>query len=182
MAERILLLGGTASELCIAAGMARELGAEVQLAEDADDALDALRSAGADLVMVEVSLDVRGLIQRLRDERFAVPILACGVNASAELAVAAVRAGAYDYVPLPPDREMIAAVLKSIGECPTEVVIADLVGQTVDDVERALILQTLERCNGNRTSASSILGISVRTMRNKLRSFIDAGYPVAPAA
>jgi DNA-binding NtrC family response regulator len=56
-----------------------------------------------------------------------------------------------------------------------------LVGQTVADVERELILQTLERCGGNRTSASTILGISVRTMRNKLRSFIDAGYPVSPA-
>jgi DNA-binding NtrC family response regulator len=55
-----------------------------------------------------------------------------------------------------------------------------LVGRSMADVERSLILQTLERCRGNRTTASSILGISVRTMRNKLRSFMDAGFPVAP--
>ncbi len=59
--------------------------------------------------------------------------------------------------------------------------INSLVGRTVEEVERELILQTLERCHGNRTSASNILGISVRTMRNKLRSFIDAGIAVSPA-
>ena len=59
--------------------------------------------------------------------------------------------------------------------------IAGLVGRTVAEVERALILQTLAHCRGNRTSASSILGISVRTMRNKLRSFIEDGIPVLPA-
>lgn len=56
-----------------------------------------------------------------------------------------------------------------------------LVGRTVADVERALILQTLAHCRGNRTSASNILGISVRTMRNKLRTFIEDGIPVLPA-
>lgn len=50
--------------------------------------------------------------------------------------------------------------------------IAQLVGQSVEEVERALILQTLDHCGGNRTAAASVLGISVRTMRNKLRSFL----------
>ena len=50
--------------------------------------------------------------------------------------------------------------------------IEQLVGQSVEQVERALILQTLERCGGNRTAAASMLGISVRTMRNKLRNFL----------
>lgn len=56
-----------------------------------------------------------------------------------------------------------------------------LVGRTIADVERELILQTLARCDGNRTSAAAILGISVRTMRNKLKSFVKDGVPVAPA-
>jgi len=56
-----------------------------------------------------------------------------------------------------------------------------LVGRTVADVERALILQTLAHCRGNRTSAAQVLGISVRTMRNKLRSFIEDGFAVDPA-
>lgn len=428
--SRILLIGGDVAELRLAAAMARDLGAEVHLAAGFEAAMDVLRSEGSDLVMVEVSRDVARLIGQLRAERIEVPVLGCGVDAPAAQAVAAVRAGAYDYVPLPPQRDLIAAVLLSIGarrhrlvgedpalrraidyatafatsavpmlfvgeggtgretlarhvharsgrsgrfvvtEClgvgaevieselfghaagafdgavapragrlaearggtlllrnidalpaiaqarllaaidspapgsarlmatcgadlrsrvaeghfradlqarlslvqvelpalrgrgsdlaqlaqmfatqlsaangleprsfgaaalalleahdwpgnvrelenlvhravllaagaeigPAQIVLDDgspiagdaagdaadlqveqLVGQTVADVERELILQTLERCGGNRTSASTILGISVRTMRNKLRSFIDAGYPVSPA-
>lgn len=55
------------------------------------------------------------------------------------------------------------------------------VGHTVADVERDLILSTLSRCGGNRTSASSVLGISVRTMRNKLKMYVEAGMQVEPA-
>ncbi|QJU57436.1 hypothetical protein HL653_06195 [Sphingomonas sp. AP4-R1] len=56
-----------------------------------------------------------------------------------------------------------------------------LVGRNLADVEQALILTTLTHCNGNRTSAAAMLGISVRTMRNKLRAFLDDGVAVTPA-
>lgn len=44
-------------------------------------------------------------------------------------------------------------------------------GTTLRDVEKKLIFETLESVNGNRTRASEILGISVRTMRNKLNEY-----------
>jgi DNA-binding NtrC family response regulator len=46
-----------------------------------------------------------------------------------------------------------------------------LVGRTVADVERELILNTLNHCLGNRTHAANILGISIRTLRNKLKEY-----------
>jgi DNA-binding NtrC family response regulator len=55
-----------------------------------------------------------------------------------------------------------------------------LVGRTVSDVERELILDTLDHCLGNRTHAANILGISIRTLRNKLREYTQAGIRVAP--
>ena len=86
--------------------------------------------------------------------------------------------------PLPPGCQLIASALlcfgPDAGSASGEAVEA-LVGRRMEDVERELILHTLERCGGNRTSASVVLGISVRTMRNKLRAFHDAGYPVSPA-
>ena len=72
--------------------------------------------------------------------------------------------------------------LVSMPEADGRIEVDSLIGRTVEEVERELILQTLERCHGNRTSASSILGISVRTMRNKLRTFIEGGIAVPPAA
>lgn len=47
----------------------------------------------------------------------------------------------------------------------------DLVGRTVEDVEKELILDTLTHCLGNRTQAAQVLGISIRTLRNKLKQY-----------
>ena len=57
-------------------------------------------------------------------------------------------------------------------------VTAALVGRTVADVERDLIIDTLKHCFGNRTHAANILGISIRTLRNKLRQYTDEGLIV----
>jgi DNA-binding NtrC family response regulator len=57
-----------------------------------------------------------------------------------------------------------------------------LIGATVGEVERELVLQTLARCDGNRTRAARVLGLSVRTMRNKIRLYTTDGIDVpAPA-
>jgi DNA-binding NtrC family response regulator len=57
------------------------------------------------------------------------------------------------------------------------------VGQTVAQVEQQLILDTLSHCIGNRTHAATILGISIRTLRNKLKEYSEAGVAVpAPQA
>jgi len=53
-----------------------------------------------------------------------------------------------------------------------------LVGHTVAEVERVLILKTLDHFEGNRTHASATLGISVRCLRDKIRQFKTFGVPV----
>jgi DNA-binding NtrC family response regulator len=53
-----------------------------------------------------------------------------------------------------------------------------LIGSTVGEIERELVLQTLARCNGNRTHAARVLGLSVRTMRNKIRQYSAEGINV----
>jgi DNA-binding NtrC family response regulator len=60
-----------------------------------------------------------------------------------------------------------------------ESVTRGLVGRTVADVERDLILDTLDHCLGNRTHAARILGISIRTLRNKLNEYTSVGIAVA---
>jgi two-component system, response regulator FlrC len=48
---------------------------------------------------------------------------------------------------------------------------AQLVGMTVKALEERLIAQTLQHVNQNRTHAAEMLGISIRTLRNKLREY-----------
>lgn len=58
--------------------------------------------------------------------------------------------------------------------------IASLVGRTMDEVERDLIIGTLGHTLGNRTHAATILGISIRALRNKLRDYASQGVAVPP--
>ena len=53
-----------------------------------------------------------------------------------------------------------------------------LIGSTVGEVERELVLQTLARCEGNRTRAARVLGMSIRTLRNRIRLYSAEGIEV----
>ena len=50
----------------------------------------------------------------------------------------------------------------------------------MDEVEQALIIETLHHTSGNRTHAATILGISIRALRNKLRDYAGQGLAVPP--
>jgi len=56
------------------------------------------------------------------------------------------------------------------------------VGTTVDEAERLLILKTLEATNNNKTKAAEILGISLKTLHNKLKEYGAQGAGEADAA
>ena len=45
------------------------------------------------------------------------------------------------------------------------------VGTTVDEAERQLIMKTLESTHNNKTRAAEILGISLKTLHNKLKEY-----------
>jgi hypothetical protein len=53
-----------------------------------------------------------------------------------------------------------------------------LVGSPLQYVERDLVLETLSHTRGNRTAAAHLLGISVRTLRNKIVEYSAEGVCV----
>src|SRR5258705_4555540 len=123
---RLLIVGSLKGQLILATKLAMDKGASVTHANDVEQALNVLRSGrGADLLMVDVALDIRDLVLRLDAERIAVPIVACGVSNDARAAVAAIHAGAMEYIPLPPDPELIAAVLAAVSDDARELVFRD---------------------------------------------------------
>jgi DNA-binding NtrC family response regulator len=123
---RLLIVGTLNGQLTTATKIAMDKGASVTHAESVDQALAVLRSGrGADLLMVEVSIDIRDLVKRLDAERIHAPIVACGVTTDARAAVAAIHAGAKEYIPLPPDAEMIAAVLAAVADDSREMIWRD---------------------------------------------------------
>jgi two-component system, response regulator FlrC len=123
---RLLIVGSLKGQLTAATKLAMEKGASVTHAQTVEQALAVLRSGrGADLLMVDVALDIRDLVLRLEAERIAVPIVACGTSNDARAAVAAIHAGAKEYIPLPPDPELIAAVLAAVTDDARELVYRD---------------------------------------------------------
>jgi DNA-binding NtrC family response regulator len=114
---RLLIVGTLDGHITTAGQIALSRGAKVAHVPDVDQALHALRNGqGADLLMFDVSLDIQRMISSLKAERISIPVVACGIGTSAETAVRAIRAGAKEYVPLPPDAELIAAVLAAVTE------------------------------------------------------------------
>ncbi|MCE4223615.1 sigma-54-dependent Fis family transcriptional regulator [Methylobacterium sp. C25] len=112
---RLLIVGRLSGELVTASKIAMNRGAAVTHADGIEQGLAVLRARGGDLVMVEVSLDIRRFVTALAEERIRTPVVACGITADAKAAVAAIQAGAKEYIPLPPDPEMIAAVLEAVA-------------------------------------------------------------------
>src|SRR6476620_2190882 len=123
---RLLIVGTLGGQLTTATKLAMAKGASVTHAESNDQALAVLRSGrGADLLMVDVSLDIRELNGRLNAEHIHVPIVACGVTNDARAAVNAIHAGAKEYIPLPPDPDLLAAVLAAVAEDTREMIYRD---------------------------------------------------------
>ncbi len=114
---RLMIIGSLNGQISSAGKIAISRGAKVTHTEDIEQALGALRSGkGADLIMVDVKQNIPGLIENLKNERFAVPVVACGIGTDAATAVRAIKAGAKEYIPLPPNAELIAAVLSAVTE------------------------------------------------------------------
>jgi two-component system response regulator FlrC len=114
---RLMIVGTLEGYITAAGKIALQRGAKVSHADSIDKALNALRGGqGADLVMIDVKFDIGRFIDSLKAERITVPVIACGIGTDAAGAVRAIRAGAKEYIPLPPDAELIAAVLAAVSE------------------------------------------------------------------
>lgn len=123
---RLLIVGTLEGHITTAGKIALDSGAKVAHVDTVEAALTALRTGqGADLIMIDVQLDVANLCASLTSERISIPVVGCGIGADPKLAVDAIRAGAKEYIPLPPDAELIAAVLQAVAEETTSVIHRD---------------------------------------------------------
>lgn len=114
---RVLIVGSLGGQSGTATKMAMDRGAKVAQVDTPAQGTAYLRAGrGADLVMIDVSLDIGAFIAANELERITVPVVACGVNVRPEAAAAAIRAGAKEFIPLPADAELMAAVLEAVSD------------------------------------------------------------------
>jgi DNA-binding NtrC family response regulator len=129
---RLLVVGKLSGQLSAAVKMAMDAGAKVAHVETGAQATDALRKGqGADLLMVDYELDIRGLIEANEREHIFVTVVACGVNPDPRKAAHAITSGAKEFIPLPPDAELIAAVLAAVSDDARPIITNDPAMQAV---------------------------------------------------
>ena len=129
---RLMIIGRLDGHISQAGKIALQRGAKVVHCEDTDQAIGALLNGkSADLAMVDVKQKLGDFITRLKKERIHMPVIACGIGTDARSAVKAIQQGAKEYVPLPPDAELIAAVLEAVTEENNAMIASDPVMKSV---------------------------------------------------
>ncbi|MFD1254486.1 Nitrogen regulation protein NR(I) [Devosia equisanguinis] len=182
---RLLIIGALEGQLSTATKMAMDGGAKVAHAPSIDIAMASLRAGrGADLLLVDVMMDIAGLIAALEAERIALPVVACGVETNAAAAVNAIRAGAKEYIPLPPDAALIAAVIAAVARETSDFLYRDpamdRIVRMADQVagSDASILITGESGTGKEVIAKYVHGRS----RRAGKPFISVNCAAIPEA
>jgi two-component system response regulator FlrC len=123
---RLMIIGRLGGHISEAGKIALQRGAKVIHCEDTEEAFGALLNGkSADLVMIDVKQKIGEFIERLKTERIHMPVVACGIGTDAQSAVKAIQQGAKEYVPLPPDAELIAAVLEAVTEESNSMIASD---------------------------------------------------------
>jgi len=173
-------------------------GHRVLSADSAVETLQLLSREFVDLIVFDdripglTWLEFLALLQR---EQRNVPVIVLTDRPSIEHAVTAIKAGAIDYIPKPVHPQQlelavekaldssrvqrphetlhrhltgISTVGHSAANAPPPSGAVVLTSLNIDEAERALIRRALEVTKNNRTRTAQLLGISVRTLRNKL--------------
>jgi DNA-binding NtrC family response regulator len=182
---RLLIVGTLKGQLTAATKIAMDKGAAVTHAESSDQAMAVLRSGkGADLLMVDVAIDIRDLVLRLEAEHIHVPLVACGVQTDARAAVAAIHAGAKEYIPLPPDPDMIAAVLAAVANDAREMVYRDdAMAHVVKLAQQIAPSDASVLITGESGTGKEVLARYVHARSNRARgSFISVNCAAIPEA
>lgn len=127
-----MIVGQLEGYISIAGKIALQKGAKVIHCDDTESALGALLNGkGADVVMCDVKQKIGPFVKALEENRIAVPVVACGIGNDARIAVKAIQDGAKEYIPLPPDAELIAAVLEAVTEEPSSMIANDEVMKNI---------------------------------------------------
>jgi two-component system response regulator FlrC len=165
-----MIIGHLDGHISQAGKIALQRGAKVIHCEDTNQAVGALLNGkGADLVMVDVKQNIGEFVERLEEEHICIPVIACGVDNDARSAVKAIQDGAKEYVPLPPDADLIAAVLQAITEESSDMIASDPSMQKIvklaDQIAptEATILITGESGTGKEVMSQYIHGKSKRS-------------------
>jgi DNA-binding NtrC family response regulator len=166
----------------------------------AEAAWDALQESATDAILLDLNLpgmDGMELFQKIREGGLDIAVVILTGFGELDSAVQSLRWEADDYLTKPCSLGEIERVLARIDERKRsrrreqrlrETALADQPGEDpaspqpsvqharrLEEVEREHIVAALKECNGNKTAAAKRLGISLRTLYNRLQAYRQQG-------
>jgi DNA-binding NtrC family response regulator len=142
---RLLIVGDINSEIKTAIDIARSRNAKVVMVESCEQGVDFLcQGKGADLVLVDVKFDIKSLTTAMKNEKISTPVIAYGVQCSPKEAVLAIKSGAKEFLPLPPDERLIAAIFAALSDDTVKVI-----GDSEPLMEALAVADKIAKSNAN---------------------------------
>jgi DNA-binding NtrC family response regulator len=176
----ILCVGAEPSVGTVLEHTVNQLGHRPILVSTADDAVKTVAHTSVDLIVADYMMpDGTGLdlLRLLHEDGRRIPVIIMTEYSSIENAVSAIKGGAFDYL-IKPVRAGTAEIaisralelirLRQQSEAFRPEGLPPVPIYNLDELERRAIERALAATGGNRTRAAKLLGISERTLRNKL--------------
>jgi len=113
--QRVLVIDDDASLRYTLEAVLTDAGLIVETAETGQKGLAAFEARGADVVLTDLAMpemDGMQVLERLRAQDPGVPVIMLTAHGSERVAVAAMKAGAHDYLPKPFDPDELVLVVK----------------------------------------------------------------------
>jgi DNA-binding NtrC family response regulator len=176
MKRRVLIIEDDANMRDMLAVSLQRRDFEAVCCDGATSALAAVAEAKFDVVITDINMrgmDGIELCRQLAKSHPELPVIVITAFGSMDTAIAALRAGAVDFLPKPFELELLAATVEKAlaprgPKAGTDEPQADDQFITLDDLEKRYILRVVEALNGNRSLAAQTLGLDRKTLYRKL--------------
>jgi DNA-binding NtrC family response regulator len=188
MKQRVLIIEDDANMRDMLAVSLQRREFDVVGSDSATTGLEALSSAKFDVVVTDINMrgtDGIELCRKLSATHPELPVIVITAFGSMDTAIAALRAGAVDFLPKPFELEDLSSAIdkalhaRSNGKPDAEGAQGDEKFITLDDLEKRYILRVVEALNGNRSLAAQTLGLDRKTLYRKL--LLYSGQPKGKA-
>jgi len=173
---RLLIIGDINSDIKSAIDIAQAKQVKVMMVASIEQGLDFLRDGkGTDLILVDVKFEIAKLVQSMQQEHISTPVVAYGVRCSPKEAVDAIKAGAKEFLPLPPDEQLIAAIFTAICDDTKAMIGGSAIMQGIiavaDKIAKsdAIVLITGKSGTGKEVMANYIHNQSLRAKKPFVR-------------
>jgi DNA-binding NtrC family response regulator len=173
---RILIVDDDTSFATAVAELATLQGLHADTAASLVEARAKLREQSFDLVLLDLELpDGNGLtLFNELDPANCVPVAIVTGNPSVESAVRSVRLPVVDYLVKPLTHDALTALFGNATAQQQPVQINFHVGMTLEEVERQMLFKTLAHFHNHKPKTAQVLGVSLKTVYNRLARFGSA--------